>query len=101
MGLAWKVVYFVEAGQQHITEINNLDRIDFLKLDCEGSEFGIMFSTPQKYLRVVNKTAIEFHNNVTPYARQDLRKPLEGIGFRTQIQKEAKALRGYLYAWRD
>jgi FkbM family methyltransferase len=41
---------------------NNLKQIDFLKLDCEGSEFDIIYNTDQALIRQINKMIIEVHN---------------------------------------
>jgi FkbM family methyltransferase len=34
---------------------------NFLKMDCEGAEFEILYNTPADYLRRVDKIALEYH----------------------------------------
>jgi len=41
---------------------NNLQQIDFLKLDCEGSEFDIMYNTDKMLIRRINKMMVEVHD---------------------------------------
>lgn len=45
-----------------IIEQNNLDRIDLLKLDCEGSEYDIIYNTSPGLLQRVHRMWIEVHN---------------------------------------
>jgi hypothetical protein len=46
---------------QKIIETYNLPQIDFLKIDIEGGEFGLIVDTPNEVLSKVNKMAIEIH----------------------------------------
>jgi len=39
----------------------NLSKIDFLKIDIEGYEYELLFSTPDEIFNKINKIAIEFH----------------------------------------
>jgi len=39
----------------------NLSKIDFLKIDIEGYEYELLFSTPDETFDKINKIAIEFH----------------------------------------
>lgn len=39
-----------------------IDRCDFLKMDCEGSEYKILFGTPDEFWQKIKKIALEFHN---------------------------------------
>jgi len=38
-----------------------LSRIDMLKLDCEGAEYGIFYDTPKSFFKRVNYIALETH----------------------------------------
>ena len=44
-----------------IIEQNNIDSIDFLKLDCEGAEFEILYATTEKNLKKIDKIGGEYH----------------------------------------
>ncbi len=41
---------------------NKIDTIDFLKMDCEGSEYSILFSAPAFVLDKINTISMEFHD---------------------------------------
>ena len=38
-----------------------IDRVDFLKMDCEGSEFDILLGAPDALLRRVHTISLEYH----------------------------------------
>jgi hypothetical protein len=38
------------------------ERIDLLKMDCEGSEYEIMFNTPVELISRINVMLIEVHD---------------------------------------
>jgi len=40
----------------------HLDRVDFIKMDCEGAEYEAIFSTPPEVLAQINTFSIEFHD---------------------------------------
>jgi FkbM family methyltransferase len=44
-----------------VFEKNNIDSVDFLKLDCEGAEFEILYATTEKNLKKINKIGGEYH----------------------------------------
>ena len=46
---------------EQIIESNKLDRVDLLKLDCEGSEYPIMYETPRHVWDKVNMIYMEDH----------------------------------------
>ena len=63
---------------------NNIEQIDYLKMDCEGSEFDILLNTDPELLKRVHKMTIEVHdldkkNNNIIY----LTKYLESLGYST------------------
>lgn len=41
----------------------DITQIDFLKVDCEGSEYEIFECIPDEYFRKIKKIHVEFHNN--------------------------------------
>ncbi len=68
---------------------NKIDQIDFLKLDCEGSEFDIIYNTDATLVRRVKKMMVEVHdvegdskNNVTYFNSH-----LQSIGFETKFER--------------
>lgn len=63
---------------------NELAKIDFLKLDCEGSEYGIIYGSDPDLLQRIHVIAIETHRGKGQNEnRDDLAKYLEDQGFTT------------------
>jgi FkbM family methyltransferase len=48
---------------QQIFDRHHIDRCDFLKMNCEGAEYDILYKTPPAYLRRIDRVAIEYHAN--------------------------------------
>lgn len=46
---------------QKIFSDNNIERCDFLKLDCEGSEYDIINSMSNEHFKKIKKIAMEYH----------------------------------------
>jgi FkbM family methyltransferase len=45
-----------------ILDSNALERVDLLKMDCEGAEYEILYSTPDPYLKRIREIRMEYHN---------------------------------------
>jgi FkbM family methyltransferase len=84
-----------------IMDTYHLDRVDFLKMDCEGSEGVILLSTPADYLNRIGRMAVEFHDNVSTIAHDRIQTLLEQQGFRTALRWDGVSPFGFLYASRD
>src|SRR5258706_7399098 len=67
-----------------IIEGNNLKKIDVLKIDCEGSEFDIIYNTPVELIKRADLITVEVHdmdadkNNITYFNFY-----LQSIGYQT------------------
>lgn len=79
---------------------HKLDRLDFMKLDCEGSEYAILYSAPETLLSSISAMSIETHagpggneNNAS------LAAFLKSKGFKVIAADEGKA--GYIWAWQE
>lgn len=97
---------FIEVPSTTLKKIfidNKLATIDFLKLDCEGAEYEILFNTPKTYLRKIKKIALEAHL-VDGYSISQLKDFLSDCGFDLMHIKgklERSQIKGMLYAWRN
>src|SRR3989338_2423662 len=61
----------------------NINNIDVLKLDIDGAEYDVLFSTPVKTLRKIDKIILEFHDNIDlKYNYKELISFLENAGFK-------------------
>lgn len=82
--------------------VNNIEKCDFMKFNCEGAEFKILLSTPVELLKRVDKMLILYHldlaNDVTI---EQLIMRLKHAGFYTEIRQESNdKKRGWLIAIR-
>lgn len=69
-----------------IFDSNHLDKIDLLKMDCEGAEYDILLNTPKSYLRKINKLYME-HHSVKGHSLEQLKQLLEKNGFRVIVDR--------------
>ena len=72
---------------QDIFETFNLQTVDFLKMDCEGSEYEIFYSTPPQYLRQVSQMIVEYHTHTHANwldEKNRLKTFLSDVGFDVQ-----------------
>lgn len=72
-----------------IVENYKFDKIDFLKIDCEGAEFDILFNASEETLKKVSKITMECH----PFednTKDDMVEFLEKNGFKCIVEKDGK-----------
>jgi len=82
---------------EQIMEENNLKQIDFLKMDCEGSEGDIFMSTSKQYLRRIKKISLEFHDNVSVLNHHQIQQVLKNADFSTWLNWNGMGPFGYIY----
>ncbi|MFC1858625.1 FkbM family methyltransferase [Thermodesulfobacteriota bacterium] len=51
---------------QDILDKHNIERCDLLKIDCEGSEYEILYNCSRNYLQRIRQTVIEVHKGNEP-----------------------------------
>ncbi len=72
---------------------NNIGRIDFLKMDCEGAEYEIILNLNTEFLsKTVKKIAMEYHDTINEHSHDEIVKFLQKNGFIVYVDA------GYLYA---
>jgi FkbM family methyltransferase len=54
---------------KQIMDKYKVDRCGFLKMNCEGAEYGILYKTPPEYLQRVDRVALEYH--AAPHENKD------------------------------
>jgi len=81
---------------ESIMQSNHLDRVDLLKLDCEGSEYDILYNTSSSVFNQINHITLEAHTgdreNENVIA---LVKFLSGEGFKCNVKLQL------VWAWKD
>lgn len=81
--------------------VNNLAQCDFLKIDCEGCEFEILFSASPPTLQKINHICLEYHDGFTEFSHGDLVTYLQQNGFQANVTPNpVHSYLGFLYAWR-
>lgn len=78
----------------------DLNQIDFLKMDCEGAEFDIMYNTSKQSLAKISKIAMECH----PYENNTLEGMVEFLkhhNFDCIVEKDGKYDLYLIYAKRS
>lgn len=73
----------------------DIERCDLLKLDCEGTEYGLIFSANEELLSRISRIVLEFHNvsGGDPGWNADaLRERLEGNGFKVDMKSRKRHL---------
>ncbi len=77
----------------------HLKKIDFLKIDAEGSEGKIVMSTSAEAWKNIRKIALEYHDNLSPVQHGEIEKRLQAMGFETRTASDDSPY-GYIYAWK-
>lgn len=63
---------------------NRITRCDLLKLDCEGSEFKIIYSTTPELFNKIDHIFLEYHNWAGAGNSKKLKTYLESIGYKVE-----------------
>jgi FkbM family methyltransferase len=81
-----------------IFDEHGIERCSFLKLDCEGAEYAILYNLPGEYYSRIDKIAMEFHGESHPSKRRAqsdaLVAHLEGAGFQIEAYQECIGFHG-------
>jgi len=70
---------------EKIFKDNCLSYCDFMKIDCEGCEYDVLFSASKKILEKIRYIALEFHDFKESYRYLKLKEYLEKNGFKVML----------------
>ena len=79
---------------------HGFEKVDFLKLDCEGAEGLILPNLPDALFRGIRAIALEFHDSMSPVGHEDLAKLLSDRGFTVSQVWVPGSHNGMLFAHR-
>lgn len=75
------------------------DQIDFLKMDCEGGEYDILFHASEDALGRIRHICMEYHDDLKPHTHHELVTFLSEMGFMVKTYRNpAHSQIGFLYA---
>ena len=81
-----------------IFKLGNIKKIDLLKMDIEGAEYDILFSTPEYVFQRINSIILEFHDFLNiKYNHKKLITFLEKKGFKINICSPRQYIFSRLY----
>lgn len=89
---------------EDIFEANNIETCGFLKMDCEGAEYEILFNTPKEIFARIGRICVAYHPDVGGYRHspsgEELVELLEEMGFEVRSLKmpRAQECEGYIHA---
>jgi FkbM family methyltransferase len=58
-----------------------VDRLDLVKLDCEGAEYDILFNSPPDVIGRIQRIVMEYHDHTTEHTHPELVRFLQQAGF--------------------
>jgi len=70
---------------EEILDENNIDFVDILKIDVEGSEYDLLMNTPDFVFDKVRQITVEFHEFLNPSLRKEtdlIKIRMEKLGFK-------------------
>jgi FkbM family methyltransferase len=80
-----------------------IQKLDVIKLDCEGAEYDIIYQLPQSVLKKVRVLMIEYHRVTSKnktHTPEHLRMYLENHGFTTDMDSDTSQFLGNLYCYK-
>tara|TARA_Y100000996_G_scaffold207131_1_gene162524 strand:+ start:4566 stop:5351 length:786 start_codon:yes stop_codon:yes gene_type:complete len=93
-----KTVTVDSISLQQIFDDNNIKNCNFLKLDCEGTEYEILENLPSSYFNKIEKMVIEYHMaDSHPELLENLKKLLTKQNYTLKSKKLFSDI-GFLYA---
>jgi FkbM family methyltransferase len=84
-----------------ILEGNNIETCSFVKIDCEGAEYEILFNTPEEYFNRIKRIFLEYHPYIEEehsYSSDKLVTLLKDRGFEIKSVKSLEDGFGYIGA---
>lgn len=93
-----KYIRIRTATLKDVLDKENIKHVDFLKIDCEGSEGQIVASTPIAVWKDIDKVVIEYHDGVSLLSHEEISAKLKKAGYTVRIKKSDDFF-GYIYAF--
>lgn len=85
---------------ESIIKSNHIQKVGFLKIDCEGAEGLIIKSIPLPLYKKIDKIAIEFHDKISLLNHEQIASILQKVGYLVKIKWRRGSPFGYIYAYK-
>lgn len=72
---------------EDILQSQGIEKVDFLKVDCEGGEYALFDSVSDATLAKISRIALEFHEIHPTHDHRRIVKRLESAGYKVTIQR--------------
>ena len=82
-----------------IIKMYKINHINYLKIDCEGSEGDIIKSINNKTWKIIDKIVLEYHDGVSTLHHTGIMQYLKVNGYKLKVNKTGESF-GYIYAWK-
>lgn len=84
-----------------IKKEDQIRKIDYLKMDCEGSEYSILYSSPDHIIDKIKFISLETHEGEKEDENHEsLAIFLKSKGFNIKESKESGSRLGYIWGWK-
>jgi FkbM family methyltransferase len=80
--------------------LENLLKVNFLKMDCEGAEYDIVMNSNPETLGKIDKLAMEYHENIANHSAEELADFLKNYFPQVMIKEKPGSDLGFIYASR-
>lgn len=78
---------------------NKIRKCNFMKLDCEGAEYDILFNAPKSIFKKIDEIAMEYHDFEMNNRSFTLAKYLKDLGYKVSlVRHNIENNIGYIYA---
>ncbi len=67
---------------------HRIAKVDFMKIDCEGAEYDILFSLPKATLRKIRRISMEYHDAINEHNHAELMRFFAENGYRARLEGE-------------
>lgn len=79
----------------------NISKCDFMKLDCEGAEYDILFNSSDETISKINRIAMEWHRFVPEHEPRKMENFLRDKGFKVFQEGNYTQKAGLMFAIRQ
>jgi FkbM family methyltransferase len=83
---------------EDIFSMNNIPFCNFLKIDCEGTEYDILLNTPKRILNKIEHIVLEYHEKLGNGNKYEIKDLLVSTGFKVIVEPHPGDSMGMIFA---